>query len=364
MSVLKKFHTFMSEVDAALIERYEEIRMLCIGLVAREHVLLVGPPGTAKSMVLDVGARWAGAAKFDWLMSKFTTPEDLFGPISVKGLKDDRYVRITRGKAAEADFVFIDEVFRSSSAALNLLLKLMNERTYDAGDGPKKTPLRIMVGAANRWPGEDAQELGALFDRFLLRRTVKPVSTLAGQERLLFGGPIEVTLSETVTAKELDQATYEASGLKFSADGREAMWEIIRGLAREGIVPGDRRRVKAVKVAQAAAWLAGAAAIEPDHLEVLADCLWDDPTEQPAKCAQVIAKIANPVGMLVNGCLVEAEAIVASCNPRELDQAMTAVAKLEEIEERLKGKSEPRAETARKHVVKLCRDLRAKAMSY
>lgn len=364
MSVATKFQTTMAELDASMIERTDEIRLVMTALVAREHVLLVGPPGTGKSMLLDAVMAWANGSKFGWLMNKFTVPEEIFGPVSVAGLKADKYLRITTGKLPEADFAFLDEVFKANSAILNTLLRILNERQFDAGDGTvRKVPLRLCVGASNEWPSnEGGKELGALFDRFVLRKTVKTIGSKAGLEKLLFGGDLTPMLSTTITGKELDAASWEASEIGWSEDGKEAMREILRELGKEGIVPGDRRKVKSVKVARAAAWLAGADSVEPDHLEVLADCLWDDPAEQPAKCAQVVAKVANPVGMAVTGCLLEAEAIMAKCNPKRLDEALPASAKLEEIVGKLKAmKRDPRAVKAAEHVAKLGHQLRVAA---
>src|SRR5205085_6519104 len=97
--------------------------------------LLVGPPGTAKSLLLDALMSWMHGRKFTILFTKYTTPEECFGPISVAGLKEDRYRRITTGKLPEADGGFVDEVFKGSSAILNTLLRIINERVYDNGDG-------------------------------------------------------------------------------------------------------------------------------------------------------------------------------------------------------------------------------------
>ena len=101
-------------------------------LLAREHVLLVGPPGCAKSLLLEAVMRWLGGKTFTCLLTRFTTPEELFGPVSVAGLKEDRFRRITSGKLPEADGCFLDEVFKGSSAILNTLLRLLNERELAA----------------------------------------------------------------------------------------------------------------------------------------------------------------------------------------------------------------------------------------
>src|SRR5207253_4997864 len=133
----------------------------------------------------------------------------------------------------------------------------------------------------------------------------------------------------------IEAAHFEAMSLPWSEVGSQALETVIRELAKEGVQPGDRRQVKAVAAARAFAWLHGADQVEPEHLEVLASVLWDDPVEQPEKCAQVVAKIANPTGMRVNQLLLECEQILATADVKNLAQAATATAKLAEIDKHL-----------------------------
>ena len=208
--------------------------------------------------------------------------------------------------------------------------------TFDAGDGAKKVPLKLCVGASNEWPSpETGKELAALFDRFCFRKAVRPILTQAGRKRLLWDRDHVPTLTTTITPIEVEAAHFEAMSLPWSADATAAMETVIRELAKEGVQPGDRRQVKAVGAARAYAWLHGAEQVEPEHLEVLASVLWDDPVEQPAKCAQVIAKVANPAGMRVNQFLLEVEQILAGADVRDLTAAAKAAAKLAEIDRQL-----------------------------
>src|SRR3954452_2035189 len=147
--VQDKFAATRKELSAALIERDDEIDLILTALVAREHPLLVGPPGTAKSLLLDSLMGWMHGKRFTVLLTKFSTPEELFGPISVAGLKEDRYRRITAGKLPEADGCFLDEIWKASSAILNTLLRLLNERVFDRGDGElTPVPLRLCLAAS------------------------------------------------------------------------------------------------------------------------------------------------------------------------------------------------------------------------
>jgi MoxR-like ATPase len=349
----EKFAHARREMAAALIEREDEIDLVLTALVAREHVLLVGPPGCAKSLLLDSLLAWAGGRKFSILLNRFSVPEELFGPVSLAGLKEDRYARVTAGRLPEADFAFIDEIMKASSAILNTLLKLLNERVYDNGDGvPRPVPLKLCVAASNEWPApETNKELAALFDRFTFRRTVRPILSRDGRRRLLWGKDHTPRFTGTVSATEVEQAHRDAMALPWTDEGRDALETVIRELAKEGVQPGDRRQRKAVAAARAFAWLSGAEAVEPEHLEVLASVLWDDPLEQPGVCARVIARVANPVGMRVSQLLLECEQILAGADVRNLAQAAAAAAKLGEIDRQLAGlKGNGRLDRARAYV--------------
>ncbi len=359
--VQEKFAATRKELSEALIERDEEVDLVLTALVAQEHVLLVGPPGCAKSMLLDALMTWMRGRRFSILLNKFTTPEEVLGPISVSGLKSDVYRRVTAGKLPEADLCFLDELLKASSAILNVLLKLLNERTYEVGDGTSvKVPLRLCVGASNEWPSpETSKELAALFDRFVLRKSVRPILTQAGRKRLLWETDHTPRLSTSITPAEVDRAHADSQKLAWSDEAREALEAILRELAKEGVVPGDRRQFKAVGVAKAYAWLSGSERVEPEHLEVLAHALWDDPVEQPQKVASVVAKVANPAGMRLNSLLLEVEQVLAATDVRDLAQAATATAKLGEVDRQLAALAgNGRAEKARAYVKEQARRIK------
>src|SRR3954447_26335223 len=150
--VREKFAAARRELAFALIEREDEVDLVLTALVANEHVLLVGPPGCGKSLLLDSVLSWTGGTKFSILLTKFTTVEECFGPVSLAALKADKYLRVTAGKLPEADYAYCDEVFKASSAILNTLLRILNERTYDAGDGVvRRVPLKLCLAASNEW---------------------------------------------------------------------------------------------------------------------------------------------------------------------------------------------------------------------
>jgi MoxR-like ATPase len=316
----EKFQVTSREMSLALIERDEEIKLVLTALVAGENVLLVGPPGCAKSMLLDCLMKWMNGKKFSVLLTKFSTPEDVFGLISVMGMKKDEYRRVITGKMPEAHLCFIDEIFKASSAILNTMLKILNERLYEVGDGTTiKVPMRLCVAASNEWPNpETGKELGALFDRFVIRKTVHPVRARSGRQKLWWSDSLAPVLSTSITPEEVDEAARQASLMKWSKEATQAFEAIMDEINREGIFPGDRRQVKAIRVARASAWLSGNDVVQPESLEVLQHVLWDDPAEQPEKVSQIVMKIANPAGMLINQKLLEVEEALASINYGDL----------------------------------------------
>ena len=363
LTVKDKFDVTRKELNESLIERTDEIDLLLTALIAGEHLLLVGSPGCGKSLLIDSLMRWTHGSKFSFLLNKFTMPEELFGPYSISELKSDRFVRITTNRLPEANYVFLDEIFKSSSSILNTLLRILNERTHDRGDGVTlRVPLELCLAASNEWPeGDSKKELGALFDRFLLRKTVNPISTQAGRQKLLWANQAP-EFSTSLSAHELTAARLDAQGLSWSKEAKQALESILDELARQGVRPSDRRQFKSVAIVQAYAWLSGADEVLPEHIEVLQHVLWSH-HEESAKVRSVIMQVAAPVGMKVNGLISEIEQVLSSVDPKDLGQAATAAAKLSEINKTLKGlKSHPKASAAIAYLKEKITELRLKSL--
>ena len=302
---LRRYQALETQLCAQLLEREEVVRAALIAILARQHMVLLGPPGTAKSQLVALLAQrisspTGGLRYFIWLMTRFTTPDEIFGPISVTGLRNDEYRRITRGKAPEAELIFLDEPFKASSASLNSLLTLMNERAFDNGSTRLSVPLISLFGASNEMPqGEDLQ---ALWDRFALRLQTAYLSD-GGFSRLLRAAVASVAATPgavnggTQMAVSRDElvALQGASDAVVIPDGMlGALEQLRKDLKAKGIIASDRRWVQSLSLLRAHALLEGRDAVEEDDLLVLRDVLWQTP-EQRQDIGRVVAHLANPL---------------------------------------------------------------------
>lgn len=330
-------------LSAALIERDSEIDAMLLGLIAREHVLLVGPPGTGKSLLCrSVAAGIAGARYCERLLSPTTPPEAIFGPISLSALREDRYEHVGDGSVTDCELLFLDEVFRGSDAIRDTLLHLLGpERQAQVGTLQVKAPLVSAVGASNSW--SDTADQAAILDRWLIRRVVRPVSP-QGRRQLLFGDLPAVTC--VVGMADIQAAHAASLALPVTDEAKATLLNILDELHGAGICPSDRRCRRAVSVARASAVLHGAAQVEPAHLECLTDVLWDLP-EHADKAAEIIGRISNPVGARLAEILREVDDAVSAAG--DATQRMVAVKKLEESEaeaKKLSASGNGRAEKA------------------
>src|SRR5437773_11260664 len=175
MTGAEKLKKIRDELRQTFLERADLIDGALAALSSSNHVLVIGPPRTARSMLADgLCRRIEGADYFQWLLTRFTTPEEIFGAVSLKALEQDDYRRVTSRKLPEAHIAFLDEIFKANSSILNAILTLINERLFHNGKEVTRVPLLTLFGASNELPEEE--ELTALYDRFLVRFVVNYIA--------------------------------------------------------------------------------------------------------------------------------------------------------------------------------------------
>ncbi|HEX3654468.1 MAG TPA: AAA family ATPase [Pirellulales bacterium] len=285
-------HKLVTEVltpmKAAFVGKDEVIDLLGICLAGGENLFILGPPGTAKSALVHELARRIEGRVFDYLLTRFTEPNELFGPFDIRKLREGELVTNTEGMLPEASLVFLDELLNANSAILNSLLMVLNERIFRRGRETRKLPLLMVVAASNRLPEDDA--LAALFDRFLLRVHCDNV----GDERLadvleagwqLDSGRLERQFGLSV--EDLRQLQQHLPDVDVTAVRSEYV-DVVQKLRKAGIPVSDRRAVKLQRLVAASALICGRMQANCTDLWVLR-YIWDTDEQR-----EIIAAIVQP----------------------------------------------------------------------
>jgi MoxR-like ATPase len=259
---------FRGSLNNAFLERTPVIDGLLASVITKQNAFLFGLPGTGKSeLVRAVSNGFSGSKFFGYLLSPTTDPSELFGPVAVSKLLKDEYSRDVQGYLPSAHIAFLDELFRGSSAVLNSLLTILNERTFNNGRDVITTPIQSIVAATNSFPQEEA--LQAFCDRFLFRPTVDLLRAPTSK-RLLDAWALGITdrplVESDLTYADLEELQLEVNKITPSEDFLDAFSQVFEMLATRGIVISDRRRVQILKFMRGWALVQGDDKIYPEHL--------------------------------------------------------------------------------------------------
>lgn len=306
-AVRQKIVTAKTEDKSRLEERDVEVDLVWNSMLSKQHGVFVGTGGVAKSMTIDTavdhivgaagGAKQARDVLFKVLLRKSMPVEEIFGPLSLKGLEQDQFRYITHGRAAEVNIVFLDEIFKANAVVLNAMLMLINERIFINDGVPHQVPLWVAFGASNELPNEP--ELHAFRDRFAWVKEVKPVQVDDAFKRVLRGGIARavatVATTTLITTDEMHAAQAGVAAIDVPDDVLNDIATMKRRAEGEfDLYISARRYISGIRLCQAQAWLNGRTTVITDDLTLFQHTLWTDIEDAP-KAYEVTLDYAGKV---------------------------------------------------------------------
>lgn len=282
----EKIEKNLEILNNGLVGKEKVMKLGLLSILSGENMILVGPPGTAKSEISrrlrEILADSGSETYFEYLFTKFTTPEEIFGPLSIKQLQNDKFERNTEGYMPSSRIVFLDEIFKANSSILNTLLTILNERVFHNGLKREKTPLISLIGASNELPFEN-DELTALYDRFLIRAVVGYVSDEEIEELLdIKETEMEIPAEIKFTESDLNEIRNESEKVRITSGIKRTIMQIRQDYNKifaedNHEIISDRKLVKMVKLLKISAYLNGRNKVDFSDLMLLTNCLWNNP---------------------------------------------------------------------------------------
>lgn len=284
-SVPEKLRAIISELQSETVERETEIDLLVRAILARQNVLLIGEPGVAKSLLIDLLVERLDAGVFTLLMAKDTPSEQVLGPVSLAALERDEFKRITTGKLPEANIGWIDEIFKANSTVLNAMLKIINEGKFDNNGHSMKLDFWTLAGASNELPGPDRSDLNAFRDRFAVTKLVQHVRTTAGLTDVIDGqldryAGSQVAASTTlVTTAEIREAQAAVTKIGVPSQVKKNLIELRTRAEGENLRISVRRMFAGLTMMMAGAYLSDRTEVSTEDIKMFEHVLWSEPDD-------------------------------------------------------------------------------------
>ncbi len=284
-SLTKRISDLIDAISHGMYEREEIMAVTLLAALSGQNTFLYGPPGTAKSLISRrLASAFYEPNYFECLMNRFTEPNEVVGPVSVKALKEDKYTRKTKGYLPEADFAFLDEIWKSSPAILNTLLTMINEHVYKNGEQITKVPLKALISASNEVPQAN-QGLEALYDRFIVRMEVPPIKERANFDTLINCKPSsdkpEIAAELKISQDEWSRWQQDIHDVILSDETFTIIHmvrdELVNQSKEIGIYVSDRRWQRAATLIKASAFFCGRETTNHSDAILIKYCLWTDP---------------------------------------------------------------------------------------